>query len=345
MKRKLVLVLVFALIAAFVVAPLSDAKKGPPIPPDPEEEFGNNLSVPVIFAEGIGLTGYNITELTGLRSIVESLTVPYDLNGDGTIDSSDMVNEKYYYLQQTVNTWCADYWRGSESAKEAIRLDWADNLVRQTWSANSVIRVENVMFLDNPDPAMLGYDMTFLGGEGKDEIWATQGITTESAIATVFSATARLKIEKLDVTDPAALDHGDPIVGLAPLFDAAIYEGYGLDGNLPDKYSAEINVGGRVIYGYNWNLGQYTLPEEYSSFGKAGWYRLTFSIDDQGEYDLIAEEGSPSDHYVVIGNVQIASLDEPDLGDLALYKPEIEDEEGKISVLEIYIKPAKGGRK
>jgi hypothetical protein len=329
MKRKLAFFLVFALVAAFIVSPLSDAKK--PIPPEPEEEYGNNLSVPVIFAEGIGLTGYNIAESTGLRSTTESLTEPFVVDG---------IN---YYLQQTVNTWCADFRRGSELAKEAIRLDWADNLVRQTWSANSVIRVENVMFIDNPNPAMIGYDMAYLGGEGQDEIWGTTGTTTESAIATAFSATARLKIEKLTGTDP--LDaHGEPIVGLAPLFDAAIYEGYGLDGNLPDKYSAEINVGGKVIYGYNWNLGQYTLPEEFLTYGKAGWYRLTFSIDDQGEYDLVTEEGSPSDHYLVSGNVQIESLDEPDLGDLALYKP-TKDVDGKMSILEIYIKPAKGGKK
>lgn len=319
-------ILIVTLIILMVTVQVS-AAKGKPVPPEPEEAFGNNLSVPVVFAEGIGLFGNYFEIASGLRSDEESLTVPFSLD------------DETYYLQQSENTWCADYRGGQSGQKEEVRLDWADNLVRQTWSTNSIIRVENVMFLDLPIPTMQGYDMYFLGGEGKDEIWGTKGNKADSDIATVFSATARLKIEKLTGEDQDG-DPGEPVAGLAPLFDSAIYEGFGLDGKLEDKYSAEINVGGKAIYGYNWDLAKYDgLPSDQ----KEGWYRLTFSIDAEGTYTLTQEGGAP-ETFNITGNVHFSALDEPDQGDLALYKPALK-EDGLSSVLEIYIKSAKGGGK
>ena len=53
------------------------------------------------------------------------------------------------------------------------------------------------------------------------------------------------------------------------IFNGAVYEG----GDGPGYYSAEINVKGRIIYGYTWNVRN--LNEG------PGYYRLTFSFDDQ----------------------------------------------------------------
>ncbi|MCB0055274.1 MAG: hypothetical protein KDE24_37615, partial [Caldilinea sp.] len=56
------------------------------------------------------------------------------------------------------------------------------------------------------------------------------------------------------------------------IFNKAVYEG----GDGPGYYSAEINVKGRIIFGYTWNVRQLNDP---LPSGPAGDYRLTFSFD------------------------------------------------------------------
>jgi hypothetical protein len=102
-------------------------------------------------------------------------------------------------------------------------------------------------------------------------------------MATVYSHNARFTIQKLNVTNLSELTgklEWKPLEGWTeiegtvenlvslPIFNKAVYQA--LDG--PGSYSAEINVKGKVIYGYTWkvrNLNQGT-----------GYYRLTFSLDD-----------------------------------------------------------------
>lgn len=62
---------------------------------------------------------------------------------------------------------------------------------------------------------------------------------------------------------------GEPGEISGPFYDAAVYEGGG-DGP-SSAYSAEINVSGKVIYGYNWNVRK--------TGDGPGIYRLTFSLD------------------------------------------------------------------
>lgn len=108
--------------------------------------------------------------------------------------------------------------------------------------------------------------------------------------ATVYTHCARLTIQKLQVDrDNPSLDSlvwvadtldtdggyyvepdGVPTGSLIspPIFNMPVYEG----GDGPGYYSAEVNVKGRIIYGYTWNVRK--LNEG------AGDYRITFSLDD-----------------------------------------------------------------
>lgn len=92
--------------------------------------------------------------------------------------------------------------------------------------------------------------------------------------ATVYSRCARLVIQKItdfgnlawssDLDDGSG--HGGYWTGgaLAPVVNVAAWD---------DTYSAEINAGGRMLYGYNWNT--MLIPQAE----KSGNYRLTFVLE------------------------------------------------------------------
>lgn len=113
------------------------------------------------------------------------------------------------------------------------------------------------------------------------EVWGaktTEGplaVTYLSDSATVYSGMAKLVIQKLE-ENPEKLTwnpntsawEGDVST---PLFEGGVWEN--IDG--PSGYSAEVNVQGKVIYGYNW-VTRKTGDE-------AGTYRITFVLDKNYE--------------------------------------------------------------
>lgn len=282
--------------------------------------YGNNLSNPVVFAEGSGLTGLPTAEYTGLRGgLVPSLTVPYLYNG------------VTYYLQQTPNTWQAD-WINGVATGEVVEADWSDNIVRTTWSAASVIRVE--MVLNKPlTPALNAFQMAYLYGTGLDEVWGTTGIKVPSNLATLYSICARLTIQKLSGPEGS-------VVGT--LYNSAIYQRFGVVG-LTTDYAAEVNVPGKVIYGYNWDLAKFDmasigLPAE----PKSGWYRLSFSFDPLATYSITDASGNIR-NFSVPRNTSFGSLNPLDL--LGTTVPEVVTYPPKlvspvVTTLEIYVKPS-----
>jgi hypothetical protein len=63
------------------------------------------------------------------------------------------------------------------------------------------------------------------------------------------------------------------------IFNGSVHEG----GDGPGYYSAEINVKGRIIFGYTWNvrnLHDLAIVPPYTEPTAAGDYRLTFSLDE-----------------------------------------------------------------
>lgn len=284
--------------------------------------YGNCLSTPVVFAEGHGLTGEDPTHFTGLRGTpgIESFVDPYD---ETVIDGFPV------YRNPSVNEWCADWADGTAWGEIQVELDWADNLVRQTWTDRSKVRVEVVLFT-GVDPAqhqLTGYSMYSLGGTKLDEVFVTNTTTYQASTATVYSNVARLKVEKLDD------EGGQPIL---VVYDSPCYDKYFVDGPT-DAYSAEVNMGGKCIYGFNWDLRDVALPVRY------GWYRLTFSLDPEAsymDYDGMVHSYSR--------NTKIASLDPADLfgyndPEVVMYEPNLASD-GYSSSLEIYIKGASGGK-
>lgn len=237
---------------------------------EPTAGLGNNLSYPTIFAEGYGPAGTDVTEEDGLRPGPEEGIVveqrPFFYQGNKTDYGS-------YYLQQGQNVWQAAWSDGRTATwPHRVVVAWGDNLTQRSWNTHSPIRVENTLYADGAAP-MQGFVMTYLYGEGPSEMQGTDGSLYE-AVPTVFSVLPRLTIEKLSGEDP----NGDPGAPVCTVYDGAIHENAGTEG--PGKYSAEVNVAGKIIYGFNLTIRDVTMCS--TDLHRYGWWRLTFRLDDQG---------------------------------------------------------------
>ncbi len=289
-----------------------------------EETLGNNLSVPVVFAEGVGITGLPVATDTGLRPrpTETNPTLPY-------FDPSTVVIKENvtYYPQMTESTWRAGWVAGLPGGESAF-INWGDNLLARTWSTRSVIRVETVLY-QNAATALTAYRMTSLFGAQRDEVWGTSGEAFDSTYRTVYAVTPRLIIER--ITGPG----GDVVPGL-PRFEGSVAAAFEDDG--PGGYAAEVNGSGSIVYGFNWTLPQWDMPVEQ----KAGWWRLTFTLDPIARYTLPAEEeGGSAQSMQVTRNVMLTGLDPADLGDEFTYRPVLVSP--TTSILEIQVTASGGG--
>jgi hypothetical protein len=276
-------------------------------------EAGNNLSYPVIWAEGVqkvlpgtpgmepylagdwwywwGTTGTdpNITPLSCAPDPEYPAYCDDGLTGvEPTVQPSPSPDLVKAFLQKDpLNTWQAGSADWSAKDFGVHWIDWGDNLESVDWYTRSQVRAEVVLFQDLDTP-MTEYEMRHTSGWGIDEVHgmattlAADPILGPGTRATVYSPCARLTIQKLLVDrDDAELSNlvwvagqgwteaegvEDDLINL-PLFNMAVHEA--ADG--PGYYNAEINVKGRIIYGYTWNVRR--LNEG------AGDYRLTFSFD------------------------------------------------------------------
>lgn len=242
------------------------------------ETAGNNLSFPVLFTDGdpVALRGTVGTEVFGGATWY----VWTDADGDHACLSSEctppdgVTYQTVYPQQDPDNEWQADN-DGDLGAVAVSWVDWGDNLEARSWPLNSKLRVETVLLRDLATP-MTAYEMVHLYGQGTSEMWGTTGTTYDSTQATVYSDCARLLIQRLD-GPREELQPGDVVwdatasrwtgkIG-APLVDGGVWEH--IDG--PGGYSAEVNIPGKVIYGYNWNVR--------GTNDGAGDYRITFALD------------------------------------------------------------------
>lgn len=258
-------------------AEVSATPKGSPSGGGGETGFGNNLSVPLVFADGLGITGAVITGTdytdlaTGLRPTAADVIDPFPYFNAEDIFSVALVD---YYEQQSSSTWQASWINGSASVQN-VEADWGDNLMSANLSSNQVIRVETVLRQYKggtswPDTeAMSGYPMTLLYGSGITEMQGTTGVAADAVERRVFAVTPRLTIQKLVAGVPVDHECG---------FNGSIAEGLALpDGTDVPKYASEINVGGSLTYGLNWFINQCTAVD------KTGAWRITFSLDDSAE--------------------------------------------------------------
>jgi hypothetical protein len=237
-----------------------------------EETAGNNLSYPVVFAEGVGLKGLAASDIDGHPIFANTGLRPTDADPEALAElmtagipffySGNVADYGDYFMQQGENVWQAEWLDGVTGGVREAMVDWGDNLTHQTWSVQSVIRIEHTLY-DQSSP-LSGFDMTYLFGEGPSEMQGTTGTAAYNA-PTVYSVTPRLIIQKLDG------EGGTPV---QTIFDGKLADGFGQDG--PGFYSAEVNVGGKVVYGYNLMMRQVKMEP---SVPKDGWWRITFQLE------------------------------------------------------------------
>jgi hypothetical protein len=240
-------------------------------------------------------------------------TIPPILADHIVLESPDEGWVKAYLQQDKKNVWVAENTSATDRVQVDL-IDWSDSLEAVDWTVNSKVRLEHVLLEDTNVESdydsmpeympMLQYQMRHLYATGIDEMW---GISTtpdpllpEEVIpeevdpntqATVYSHCARLTIQKLlikredlDDLDPADLiwvpETGwteNESVELDLINESIFNEPVWNTGDGPGYYSAEINVKGKVIYGYNWDVRN--LHDNIGSGTGAGDYRVTFSFD------------------------------------------------------------------
>ena len=194
------------------------------------------------------------------------------------------------YWQKVPNN---DWWAETTSvalSQAATYVDWGDNLEAVSWRTTSVIRVETTPYATLAAP-LIGLQMWHVSGQGPDEQWgvrATDSVTPEpwwysSAYGSIFTSSARINLTKLGSAKaacPTAPGGAPTVTPTSWSFDpvgggswvgADLYEA----ADLP--FTAELNVGGKYVHGYNWMLRRMTVPAGWS---KEGWWRLTFYTAD-----------------------------------------------------------------
>lgn len=302
---------------------------GPPSGGGEDTGPGNNLSNPVYFAEAVGITGVPIASLTdyantGLRPLTTEVLPYADLLTVGVpfFFSGNVADAAGCFMQKTANSWQPEWALGTPGVDRAARIDWGDNLGSVQWTTNSVIRVEHTLFDDAT--ILTGYVMDpscTLNPQSPDEMQGTKGATAQFA-ATIYSVVARLTIQKVDTAG------GEPIPGTVA-FDGAVSEGFAADG--PGFYGAEINVGGKLIYGYNLNMKRVDLG---STVAKDGWWRIAFQLE--------ATAALPGGAIITRG-VKMTTLDPLDLTEEKVFKPQL-SADGYTSYMDIYLGTNRGGK-
>jgi uncharacterized membrane protein YgcG len=202
---------------------------------------------------------------------------------------------KAYLQKHPENFWEGQILDLSHLPVNIDKIDWGDNLESVDWYTRSQVRTELVLFEDFPstDPApdvnWKEYSMRHTSGWGIDEVHGMAADLSDNPIygtgleATVYSKCARLTIQKFQDDNPDPNDPllawdvvngewtGEGIINPA-IFNMAVHEAQ--DG--PGYYNAEVNVKGRIIYGYTWNVRR--LHDDFGGTA-AGKYRITFSFD------------------------------------------------------------------
>lgn len=231
------------------------------------------------------------------KSCVDTDGVFWDILDSRCIDlCAGQTIERMYWQKVSGQTWKSEV-DGVLLSETAEYVDWGDALESRTVSATSVARVETMPFdLDATDPQLLrvGFEMWHVFGTGKTEMWGAR--VTDSAplahyiytspYAIIHTGNARLNLAKLSpgaVTCPStpSVEGSSPYDGVpdgetVPVWDSVnkTWSDALFTADLP--YSAELNIQGKYVYGYNWTLKTFNA----GGYDKAGWWRLTFYAND-----------------------------------------------------------------
>lgn len=243
----------------------------PSVLAEESETAGNNLSVPVLWSEA----GYMVTPPGAMG----------ETSVDGLWQQCSDGSGQAAVQKDAGNSWQAD--NALVPGNTVSEIDWGDNLEAKDWRVNQMVRIETALYADLGE-TMTGYQMCHVADQGPDEVWGAVlsggsaadsgvGVQAESSLieyeseeALVYTAGARLTIQRVDSDAQPTWDatgHRWVGTGVAdPIFNGAVHEKTS-DG--PGNYGAEINVSGKIVFGFIWDTG-----DLYN-----GEYRITFSLD------------------------------------------------------------------
>ena len=242
-----------------------------------EEGVGNKLSYPVIWAD----------DTLALPGVMGDVAINPATVTSGYLSPDDTTTACLAAPQNdATNLWQAE--NLAEPGNQVTQVDWGDNLEAKDWTAGPMVRVETALFDDSLAAPMNKYEMCWISGSGTTELWGMQvtenespgpddtytPVTASSTTAMVYTSGARMTIQRIAPGSSLTWNReqhrwvgdgaSDPIVNAAAW--EAVEDGTG-------GYGAELNIQGKIVYGYNWRTSN--LPP--------GEYRLTFSLDDAGD--------------------------------------------------------------
>lgn len=222
---------------------------------------------------------------------------------------------KTWWLQErTQNRWQAPNMVDPDTTTPVVitAVDWGDLLESTNSLSQKQVRTEMTLLQDasldeeladlayndeahNMSGAVPGTDQSINEVQGTD--WpATSTLISARSLkgydATVYSRCARLVIQK--ITPGATLtwtSSGWTGTGVVKVLDINAYS---------STYSAEINAGGSLLYGYNWNT-------KTASAG-SGLYRITFVIDGPSRCTVSNTVFDNATSIVNPGNLNFATL-------------------------------------
>ena len=267
--------------------------------------------------------------------------------------------ERLYWQKVPGQKWKSEV-IGPRDMESAEYVDWGDALESRTVSATSVARVETMPF-STEATSMKGFEMWHVFGTGKTEMWGARVTDTdtlshytyESPYAIIHTGKARLNLAKLSagaVTCPStpSMEGSSPYDGVpseedVPDWDALKKEWSNALFTADLPYSAELNIQGKYVYGYNWTLKTFNA----GGYDKAGWWRLTFYADDVDftEGTIIGPPAVPA----ATANLPLLTMAAP--GDIEpaaetegrLYVARVRGDPDNLTFIDVCISAASGG--
>lgn len=263
------------------------------------EPAGNNLSFPVIWAD----TPLSLPGTMSQATLTEAWPVLVSLDGVSY----------YAYAQKTEgNVWQAENTAASGPLAISV-IDWGDSLESIDMKVGRPVRIE-LSFYKALDTPMLGFTMAMLANpSSQDEVQGaispygpptTEAVTYPSYEATVYSQFGRLVVQSLvglreDVEDDDLTWDGTQWV------DADTADSISVGPPQSLKFTGELNVGGKVIYGLSeggWKpqqIGDYRITFYFAPGGKASFDGAT-TIRQLAAEVIITAEGDTAGGTAVI---------------------------------------------
>jgi hypothetical protein len=249
--------------------------------------LAKNLSFPLVFADGYGLTGERITAAwpgtgpfptvpvfdfaTGLRPTSTEVLTAFPFLDPA---SSVRIGSVTYYPQAGPSAWQAE-WRSNATGTEVpVIVGWGSELTSRPFNTTQSISlapalVQDASIITDPADLMTAYRMAVLSGSKDTEVQGTDGTTYTSTTRNVLAINARLTIEKVGAGVPDVV-----------AFDKALYEYFGASesGSSTPKLTAAVNGPGALTYAYTLKPGTLATAAGVSA---AGQWRITLSLDPQ----------------------------------------------------------------